>query len=93
MESEAEQYLGMSMTYSLFEIIKEKFDDVIAEQPDTLESYTEKSLVLENDEPAAVSHNHTLQCTYVDSILILGGEGEISQKRAANKGPKTPSME
>lgn len=54
MAAEAEQFLGMSMTYSLFEIIKEKFDEVIVEQPDTLESYTEKSLVLENNEPASV---------------------------------------
>ncbi|KAK5644316.1 hypothetical protein RI129_005616 [Pyrocoelia pectoralis] len=28
---EAEQYLGMSMTYSLFEFIKEKFDDLVQE--------------------------------------------------------------
>ncbi|XP_017773936.1 PREDICTED: RWD domain-containing protein 4 [Nicrophorus vespilloides] len=33
-EEEAEQFLGMSMTYSLFEFLKEKFDELIAEQPD-----------------------------------------------------------
>lgn len=32
--TEAEQYLGMSMTYSLFEYVKEKFDELIAEQPE-----------------------------------------------------------
>lgn len=32
--SEAEQYLGMSMTYSLFEFVKEKFDELIQEQPE-----------------------------------------------------------
>ncbi|KAF2898302.1 hypothetical protein ILUMI_07873 [Ignelater luminosus] len=31
---EAEQYLGMSMTYSLFEFVKEKFDELIKEQPE-----------------------------------------------------------
>lgn len=30
---EAEQYLGMSMTYSLFEFVKERFDELIKEQP------------------------------------------------------------
>lgn len=33
-QDEAEQYLGMSMTYSLFEFIKEKFDELISDQPD-----------------------------------------------------------
>lgn len=32
--SEAEQYLGMSMTYSLFEFVKEKFDELIQDQPE-----------------------------------------------------------
>ncbi|CAG9860793.1 unnamed protein product [Phyllotreta striolata] len=31
---EAEQFLGMSMTYSLFEFLKEKFEELIKEQPD-----------------------------------------------------------
>jgi len=31
---EAEQYLGMSMTYSLFEFVKEKFDEFIQQQPE-----------------------------------------------------------
>lgn len=33
-KTEAEQYLGMSMTYSLFEFVKEKFDELIKEQPE-----------------------------------------------------------
>nr|XP_023027812.1 RWD domain-containing protein 4 [Leptinotarsa decemlineata] len=32
--TEAQQYLGMSMTYSLFEFVKEKFEELINEQPD-----------------------------------------------------------
>lgn len=28
-KDEAQQYIGMSMTYSLFEFVKEKFDDII----------------------------------------------------------------
>ncbi|RZC40134.1 RWD domain-containing protein 4 [Asbolus verrucosus] len=39
--TEAEQYLGMSMTYSLFEFIKEKFDELIQEQPENLDNITE----------------------------------------------------
>lgn len=35
---EAEQYLGMSMTYSLFEFIKEKFDDLLKEQPEVIDN-------------------------------------------------------
>ncbi|ERL90593.1 RWD domain-containing protein 4 [Dendroctonus ponderosae] len=33
-ETEAEQYLGMSMTYSLFEFVKERFEELIEEQPE-----------------------------------------------------------
>ncbi|KAI4462115.1 hypothetical protein MML48_5g00011826 [Holotrichia oblita] len=33
-QDEAEQYLGMSMTYSLFEFVKEKFDELMSDQPD-----------------------------------------------------------
>ncbi|GLV31075.1 uncharacterized protein CBL_12148 [Carabus blaptoides fortunei] len=36
MSSEAEQFLGEAMTYSLIECIKEKFDELMQEQPDTL---------------------------------------------------------
>lgn len=32
--TEAEQYLGMCMTYSLFEFLKEKFEELIEEQPE-----------------------------------------------------------
>lgn len=34
--TEAEQYLGMSMTYSLFEFVKEKFDELIQDQPEEI---------------------------------------------------------
>lgn len=34
--SEAEQYLGMSMTYSLFEFVKEKFEELIVDQPEEI---------------------------------------------------------
>lgn len=33
-KTEADQYLGMSMTYSLFEFLKEKFEELMQEQPD-----------------------------------------------------------
>lgn len=33
---EAEQYLGMSMTYSLFEFVKERFEELIQDQPEEL---------------------------------------------------------
>ncbi|CAG9765519.1 unnamed protein product [Ceutorhynchus assimilis] len=35
--TESEQYLGMSMTYSLFEFVKEKFEELIEEQPENVE--------------------------------------------------------
>lgn len=34
--SEAEQYLGEAMTYTLFESVKEKMLDLVADQPETL---------------------------------------------------------
>ncbi|CAH0556164.1 unnamed protein product [Brassicogethes aeneus] len=36
-KEEAEQFLGMSMTYSLFEFVKEKFEDLMKEQPEETE--------------------------------------------------------
>ena len=33
---EAEQFLGMSMTYSLFEYVKENMDNLLEEQPDQI---------------------------------------------------------
>lgn len=33
-KEEASQYLGMSMTYSLFEFVKERFEELIQEQPE-----------------------------------------------------------
>ena len=34
--TEGEQYLGMSMTYSLFEYVKENFDKLLEEQPEQI---------------------------------------------------------
>lgn len=48
---EAEQYLGMSMTYSLFEFIKEKFDDLIEEQPNDPEKLEVEKLCIAELEP------------------------------------------
>jgi hypothetical protein len=42
---EADQYLGMSMTYTLFEFLKERFDTLIAEQPENPET-SEKSVTV-----------------------------------------------
>lgn len=32
--AEADQYLGMSMTYSLFEFVKERFEELIQDLPE-----------------------------------------------------------
>ena len=37
MNSEAEQYLGMSMTYSLFEYAKENLETLLVNQPEAVE--------------------------------------------------------
>ena len=37
MSSEAEQYLGMSMTYSLFEYAKENLETLLVNQPEAVE--------------------------------------------------------
>ena len=39
---EADQFLGMSMTYSLFEYVKENFDSLLENQPDFVENISEK---------------------------------------------------
>ena len=38
---EAEQYLGMSMTYSLFEWVRESLDTLLTSQPETLQTVCE----------------------------------------------------
>jgi len=35
---EAEQYLGTAMTYTLFEFVKEKMEDLLVGQPESLVS-------------------------------------------------------
>lgn len=49
--NEAEQYLGMSMTYSLFELIKEKFDELIEEQNNEAIEVTDDVKDLSINEP------------------------------------------
>ncbi|KAJ1530690.1 hypothetical protein ONE63_005556 [Megalurothrips usitatus] len=39
-EEETEQYLGMPMTYTIFESVKEKLEDLLKEQPESLQSVT-----------------------------------------------------
>jgi len=51
-KTEAEQYLGMSMTYSLFEYVKEKFDELIEEQPENpVEVDMDRLCLTEDQEP------------------------------------------
>ena len=49
---EADQFLGMSMTYSLFEYVKENFDSLLENQPDFVENISEKveKIALDDDE-------------------------------------------
>ncbi|KAF7288047.1 RWD domain-containing protein 4 [Rhynchophorus ferrugineus] len=49
--NEAEQYIGMSMTYSLFEFLKEKFDELIAEQPESPVELDVGKLCISEQEP------------------------------------------
>lgn len=51
LKTEAEQYLGMSMTYSLFEFIKEKFDELIDEQPNEPAKLEVEKLCIADQEP------------------------------------------
>ncbi|KAJ3643011.1 hypothetical protein Zmor_025752 [Zophobas morio] len=51
-EKEAQQYLGMSMTYSLFEFVKEKFEELIEEQPEGNLDNIEKLAIVESDQGA-----------------------------------------
>ena len=39
-EAEAEQYLGMPMTYTIFESVKEKLEDLLLDQPESLQAVT-----------------------------------------------------
>lgn len=40
------QFLGMSMTYSLFEAVKEKFEELMQEQPEKIEVASIESLTI-----------------------------------------------
>lgn len=50
-KEEAEQYLGMSMTYSLMEFLKEKFDELIAQQPEEPEKLEMEKICITDQEP------------------------------------------
>ncbi|PSN35286.1 hypothetical protein C0J52_15249 [Blattella germanica] len=42
--AEAEQYLGAAMTYTLFEFVKEKLDELLAAQPESFVTETANSI-------------------------------------------------
>lgn len=48
---EIEQYLGMSMTYSLFQFVQENVDEYLEKQPDVMNEVTEdlKTTTLEDE--------------------------------------------
>lgn len=54
LNNEAQQYLGMSMTYSLFEFVKEKFDELIEEQPNEPEKLDVEKLCITDQEPQVI---------------------------------------
>lgn len=57
--SEAEQYLGMSMTYSLFEFVKEEFEKLIEQQPEeTNDKLDVDKLCASDQEPQQVFFFH-----------------------------------
>lgn len=63
-EKEAEQYLGMSMTYSLFEFVKERFEELIEEQPEhALELEVDKLSVEEQEENLGAKREKKEQLT------------------------------
>lgn len=53
---EAEQYLGMSMTYSLFEFIKEKFDELLEEQPEAVDNIEIERLTIMEPQVRLIFH-------------------------------------
>lgn len=59
LKTEAEQYLGMSMTYSLFEFIKEKFDELIEEQPEEPEKLEVDKLCISEEQDLQVFLNNS----------------------------------
>eukprot|EP00095_Tigriopus_kingsejongensis_P001649 maker-scaffold801_size95070-snap-gene-0.19 protein:Tk01649 transcript:maker-scaffold801_size95070-snap-gene-0.19-mRNA-1 annotation:"rwd domain-containing protein 4a" len=55
--AEAEAMVGMSMTYTLFEYIKEHFDELLAQQPDVIQAVTEALAKVKTDDDDADSGN------------------------------------
>lgn len=56
-KNEGEQFLGMSMTFSIFEQIKENLTDLLSEQPEELEVIKDVSEKMENLEVEESSKN------------------------------------
>lgn len=88
MSNEAEQFLGEAMTYSLIECIKEKFDELMQEQPDTLvqevSDSVEKVSLTENKVCTYTASRNTVIDTHMYLFVrISGGYGleESSQER------------
>ncbi|XP_056638710.1 RWD domain-containing protein 4 isoform X2 [Diorhabda sublineata] len=64
LSNEAEQYLGMSMTYSLFEFLREKFEELINEQPDEPEKMgIEKLCISETEQQGTFKKERKEQLT------------------------------
>lgn len=66
MSNEAEQFLGEAMTYSLIECIKEKFDELMQEQPDTLVQEVSDSV-----EKVSLTENKVRTYIYTTSHTLL----------------------
>ena len=72
---EATQYLGMSMTFTIFEFVKENLDKLLQDQPDVIvaESRVDESLGkldIKGSSPALLRHDFTLQCPTSQTHLI-----------------------
>lgn len=69
--SEAEQYLGMSMTYSLFEFVKEEFEKLIEQQPEeTNDKLDVDKLCASDQEPQQVFFFSFFLCFVIYSSLF-----------------------
>jgi ubiquitin-protein ligase len=87
---EADQYLGMSMTYTLFEFLKERFDTLIAEQPENPET-SEKSVTVEQDQNQVSASSYQTHAT--SFVLGEGPESEGPQKGATDQSTEAPPVE
>jgi len=87
---EAEQYLGMSMTYSIFEWVRENLETLLSNQPDTIQIVTEevesKCNVADNDETVAKTKVKKEQLTKAQKRAQWkkGGINEDERERGWN---------